>query len=67
MCLKWRAPHLRHSFVTHLSENGTDIYYIQKLLGHANISTTSIYLHISNMKIKNIRSPMDTLEDGENE
>lgn len=52
---------LRHSFATHLLESGVDIYYIQRLLGHANIESTSIYLHMTNMKLRNIKSPLDTL------
>jgi integrase/recombinase XerD len=55
------AHTLRHSFATHLLDNGTDIHTIKELLGHAKIETTMIYLHLTQKKLDSIVSPFDLL------
>ena len=52
---------LRHSYATHLLECGTDMVFIQKLLGHKDIKTTEIYAKVSNRQLGNVKSPLDDL------
>mgnify|MGYP003488065895 FL=1 len=60
---KKATPHtLRDSFATHLMNDGVDLVTIQALMGHSNMKTTSIYLHVRDYQTLNIKSPLDTLE-----
>ena len=58
---KVKVHTLRHSFATHLLENGTDVRIIQKLLGHNNLNTTMLYTQVANTTISKVKSPLDLL------
>jgi len=59
---KFASVHtLRHSFATHLLENGYDIMTVQELLGHKNLQTTMIYTHVASKNILCVRSPLDKM------
>ena len=56
------SPHtLRHSFATHMLENGINIRVLQDLLGHADVKTTEMYTHVMKSDIDSLRSPLDLL------
>lgn len=60
--IRHATPHtLRHSFATHLVQNGVDITYVKDLLGHNSLETKEIYLHIAKKDLQNICSPLDKL------
>lgn len=54
----------RHSYATHLLENGVNIRIVQELMGHADVKTTEIYTHVMQKNLKAVQSPLDTLRGG---
>jgi len=56
---------LRHAFATHLYESGTDLHILQALLGHADIKTTRVYLHLSKTRLAKVKSPLDLWPENE--
>ena len=55
---------IRHSFATHLVDNGTDLHTVKELLGHSNLQTTMRYMHLSSARIRGIINPYDALPEG---
>ncbi len=63
---KYSVHTIRHSFATHLVDNGTDLHTVKELLGHTNLQTTATYLHLSTGRIKGLINPYDALLQQDN-
>jgi len=57
---------IRHSFATHLVDNGTDLHTVKELLGHTTLQTTMRYMHLSSKRIEDVVNPYDLLMNGQN-